>query len=199
VPLLGAPKPAVAEKERPVLDELDRLFIAASPMCFIATSDEHGRCDVSPRGDPPGSFLALDDTTVALGDRPGNRRADSLRNLLANPQIGLLFVVPGRGDTLRLNGRARLVTDPALLDRLVVQGHRPKLAVRVAVRGGLLPLLEGLPALGAVGARDMGSRSAAVACADRQAPGAPGRADRGARAVLRARLRAPHLRRAPLT
>jgi PPOX class probable FMN-dependent enzyme len=88
---------------------------------------------VSPRGDPPGFALVVDDVTLALPERPGNRRVDSLRNILENPHVGLLFLVPGRGDTLRLNGTATLDRSPELLDAMVVKGHRPQLAVRVAV------------------------------------------------------------------
>jgi hypothetical protein len=132
--VVGTPLPRVAAKERPVLDELDRRFVAASPLCLLATSDGDGRCDVSPRGDPPGFALVLDDASLVLPERPGNRRADSLRNVLANPHAGLLFLVPGRGDTLRVEGRAGLTRDPALLDRLVARGHRPQLALRVEVQ-----------------------------------------------------------------
>jgi hypothetical protein len=131
--LIGEPLPRVATKERPRLDEMHRRFIAGSPMCLLATADAQGRCDVSPRGDPPGFALVVDDVTLALPERPGNRRVDSLRNILENPHVGLLFLVPGRGDTLRLNGTATLDRSPELLDAMVVKGHRPQLAVRVAV------------------------------------------------------------------
>jgi PPOX class probable FMN-dependent enzyme len=131
--LLGAPLPHVAAKERLALDDIHRQWLAASPFCLVATSAADGSCDVSPKGDPPGSTLVLDDRTIALPERAGNRRADGYRNILGNPHVGLLFLVPGRGDTLRINGRARLTTEPALLDRMVVKGHRPLLAVVVAV------------------------------------------------------------------
>lgn len=131
--LLGAPFPAAVAKERSRLHELDRQWLAASPFCLIATSGADGSCDVSPKGDPPGFTLVLDDTTIALPERPGNRRADGFRNLLGNPRVGLIFLVPGRGDTLRINGRARLVRDAAFFDRMVVHGHRPVLALVVEV------------------------------------------------------------------
>jgi uncharacterized protein len=131
--ILGAPLPHVAAKVRSSLTELDRQWIAASPLCLVATSDAQGRCDVSPKGDPPGSVLVLDDRTLVLPERPGNRRADGLRNVLRNPHVGLLFVIPGRGDTLRVNGRARVVSDAPWFDRLVVRGHRPPLALHVEV------------------------------------------------------------------
>ncbi len=131
--LLGEPLPHVAGKERPSLHPYDVAWIGRSPLCLVATSDAQGRSDVSPRGDPPGSVLVLDERTLALPERPGNKRADALRNLLVNPRIGLLFLVPGRGDTLRVLGRARLVREAPFLDRMVVRGHRPPLAVVVDV------------------------------------------------------------------
>jgi uncharacterized protein len=131
--LVGAPAPAVARKIRDRLSELDRAFLAASPFWLMATADPDGRCDVSPKGDPPGSVLVLDDRTLVLPDRPGNRRVDGFLAVLANPHVGLLFVVPGRGDTLRVNGAARLVREAPFFDDLVVQGHRPRLALVVDV------------------------------------------------------------------
>ncbi|HWB66442.1 MAG TPA: pyridoxamine 5'-phosphate oxidase family protein [Mycobacteriales bacterium] len=131
--LIGVPLPRVANKDRPSLQPVHRQWLAASPMCFLATSAADGSCDVSPKGDPPGFTLVLDDTTIAIPERPGNRRADGYRNILSNPHVGLVYLVPGRGDTLRINGRARLVTDAPFFDQLVVKGHRPVLAVVVEV------------------------------------------------------------------
>jgi PPOX class probable FMN-dependent enzyme len=131
--LLGEPLPRVATKDRPSLDEIDRQWLAASPFCLVATSAPDGTCDVSPKGDPPGFTVVLDDRTIALPERAGNRRADGFRNILGNPQVGLIYLLPGRDDTLRINGRARLVRDEALLDRMVVQGHRPLLALVVEI------------------------------------------------------------------
>ena len=131
--LLGEPLARVANKDRPALDEMSRQWLAASPFCLVATSGPDGSCDVSPKGDPPGFTVVLDDTTIALPERPGNRRADGFRNILANPHVGLIYLLPGRGDTLRINGRARLVREAALLDRMVVQGHRPLLATVVEI------------------------------------------------------------------
>ena len=131
--LLGEPAPAAVAKERDALHEFDRAWLAASPFCLIATSGADGSCDVSPKGDPPGFTLVLDDRTVALPERAGNRRADGYRNILANPHVGLIHLLPGRTDTLRINGRARLVTDADLLDRMVVKRHRPVLAVVVDI------------------------------------------------------------------
>jgi PPOX class probable FMN-dependent enzyme len=129
--LLGEPAPPALRKERSRLHDLDRAWLAASPFCLVATSAADGSCDVSPKGDPPGFTVVLDDATIALPERPGNRRADGLRNVLGNPHVGLLYLLPGRGDTLRINGRARLVRDPELLDRMVVRGSRPVLALLV--------------------------------------------------------------------
>jgi PPOX class probable FMN-dependent enzyme len=131
--LLGTPLPTVAGKDRPALDDVDRQWLAASPFCLVATSGADGSCDVSPKGDPPGFVVVLDDATIALPERAGNRRADGFRNILQNPHVGLVFLLPGRGDTLRINGRARLVRDPELLDRMVVKGHRPLLATVVEI------------------------------------------------------------------
>ncbi|WP_406315002.1 pyridoxamine 5'-phosphate oxidase family protein [Streptosporangium sp. NBC_01639] len=131
--LLGTPKPAVIAKERKTLHELDRAWLAASPFCLIATSDTDGSCDVSPKGDPPGFTLILNDSTIAIPERPGNRRADGFHNILRNPHVGLIYFVPGRGDTLRVNGRARLVRKAPFFDRMVVKGHRPQLAIVVEI------------------------------------------------------------------
>lgn len=116
------------------LDEHARTIIAHSPFVLLATSDPDGTCDVSPRGDPAGSVLVLDDHTLVLADRPGNRRLDSFRNLLRNPQAGLLFLVPGMNETLRVNGSTTLVSDAPFFDDLEVKGKRPELAVVVHVR-----------------------------------------------------------------
>jgi PPOX class probable FMN-dependent enzyme len=131
--LLGEPMPAALAKERTRLHALDREWLAASRFCLLATSGADGSCDVSPKGDPAGFVLVLDDTTIAIPERPGNRRVDGFRNILANPHVGLISFLPGRGDTLRVNGRARLVRDAPFFDRMVVKGHRPVLAVVVDV------------------------------------------------------------------
>ncbi|WP_460447705.1 MSMEG_1061 family FMN-dependent PPOX-type flavoprotein [Angustibacter aerolatus] len=120
-------------KDRDRLGDVHRRWLAASPFCLVATSAADGTCDVSPKGDPPGFARALDDRTLVVPDRPGNRRVDGFLNVLSNPHVGLLFMVPGRGDTLRVNGRARLVRDAPWFDDLVVRGHRPHLAMVVDV------------------------------------------------------------------
>ncbi|TDC64227.1 pyridoxamine 5'-phosphate oxidase family protein [Micromonospora sp. KC207] len=131
--LLGAPMPRAAVKERQVLHDRDRQWLAAAPFCLVATAGADGTCDVSPKGDPPGFALVLGDTTIAIPERPGNRRADGYRNILDNPHVGLIFLIPGRTDTLRINGRARLVRDAPFFDDLVVRGHRPVLAIVVEI------------------------------------------------------------------
>ena len=131
--LLGEPIPLVANKDRQSLVDVHRSWIAASPFCLVATSAADGSCDVSPKGDPPGFAAVLDDTTIAIPERPGNRRADGYRNVLTNPHVGLIFLIPGRPDTLRVNGRARLVSDAPFFDDMVVKGHRPVLALVVDV------------------------------------------------------------------
>jgi PPOX class probable FMN-dependent enzyme len=131
--LIGTPTPRVAAKVRPSLHERDREWLAHSPFCLIATSGPDGSCDVSPKGDPAGFALVLDDTTIAIPDRAGNRRVDGFHNILGNPQIGLIFMVPGRGDTLRINGHAVIVSDAPFFDDLVVKGNRPQLATVVRI------------------------------------------------------------------
>ncbi|TWF95988.1 pyridoxamine 5'-phosphate oxidase family protein [Saccharopolyspora dendranthemae] len=130
---VGAPLQRVLDKERSALHPLDREWLAASPLCLVATSDAEGRCDVSPKGDPAGFTLVLDERTIALPERPGNRRVDGFRNVLANPHVGLIYFLPGRGDTLRINGRARLLRDAPFFERMVVKGHRPSVALLVEV------------------------------------------------------------------
>jgi PPOX class probable FMN-dependent enzyme len=131
--LVGSPLPHVAQKVRPSLRDVDRRWLAHSPLCLVATSDADGRCDVSPKGDPAGFAHVVDDRTIAIPERPGNRRVDGYRNVLANPHVGLIFLVPGRRDTLRVNGRARILRDAPYFDAMVVKGHRPLLALEVAV------------------------------------------------------------------
>jgi PPOX class probable FMN-dependent enzyme len=131
--LLGEPSDLVRAKVTDRLNELTRQFVDRSPFLLLATSAADGTCDVSPRGDPPGFVRVLDERTLLLPERPGNRLADSLRNILANPRVGLLFVVPGVGDTLRVNGNATLVTDEDLLAPSSVEGKRPRLGILVEI------------------------------------------------------------------
>jgi len=131
--LVGSPIPRVADKARSTLHELDREWLAAAPLCLVATAGADGSCDVSPRGDPPGFTHVLDERTIAIPDRPGNRRVDGFRNLLDNPHVGLIFLIPGRGDTLRINGTAQLLHDAPFFDEMVVDDHRPQLVLVVGV------------------------------------------------------------------
>ncbi|RCG33093.1 pyridoxamine 5'-phosphate oxidase family protein [Sphaerisporangium album] len=131
--LLGEPLPRALTKERVLLHERDKEWLAASPFCLMATSGADGACDVSPKGDPPGFTHVIDDATIAIPDRPGNRRVDGFANILANPHVGLLYLVPGRTETLRVNGRARLVREAPFFDEMIVKGHRPRLALVVDI------------------------------------------------------------------
>ena len=129
--LLGEPGAPALKKQSAHLDAHCRRFVALSPLLFISTANRAGLCDVSPKGDAPGFVRVLSDHLLSIPDRPGNRRADTLRNIIENPQVGLLFVIPGLRETLRINGRAALYTDPALLDSLSAQGKAPQLAIVV--------------------------------------------------------------------
>lgn len=131
--LLGEPLPVVCAKIVDRLNAKTRVFIEKSPFVCLATSDGAGHCDVSPRGDPAGFVRILDDRTLLVPERPGNRLADSLRNILVNPRIGLLFVLPGVGDTFRVNGRATLTTDAALLAPCAVEGKPARLGILVDI------------------------------------------------------------------
>jgi uncharacterized protein len=129
----GEPQPVVVSKIADRLNDLTRQFVERSPFVCVATSAPDGSCDVSPRGDPAGFVRILDERTLLLPERPGNRIADSLRNILVNPHVGLLFVIPGVGDTFRVNGRATLTDDAELLAASEVDGRVPKLGILVEV------------------------------------------------------------------
>src|ERR1700682_3214214 len=122
--IFGAPMERAVRRERASLAVHSRAFIASAPFVLIATSGAAGRCDVSPKGDAPGFVLVLDDRHLVVPDRPGNNRIDGLTNIVENPHVGMIFLIPGREDTLRVNGRASIVRDGALLARLEVQGQR---------------------------------------------------------------------------
>lgn len=131
--LLGEPLDLTRAKVAPRLNELTRRFIDLSPFVCLATSDAHGNCDVSPRGDPPGFVRILDDTTLLVPERPGNRLADSLLNILTNARIALLFVIPGVEDSFRVDGRATITDDPELLAPCSVEGRAPRFGVLVDI------------------------------------------------------------------
>ncbi|MFE0174467.1 MSMEG_1061 family FMN-dependent PPOX-type flavoprotein [Streptomyces sp. NPDC059002] len=130
--LLGEPNQRALNRGRPRLHAYDKQWLAASPYCVLATSDVHGRCTASGRGDPAGQlFHVLDDTTIALPERPGNKRGDSLFNVLANPHIGIISLVPGSTSVLLINGRARVVRDAPFFDAMTHRGNRPVVALVV--------------------------------------------------------------------
>lgn len=131
--LYGEPGERAVRKQLPKLDKHCRNFIAISPFCVIGSSGADGTADCSPKGDAPGFVKVLDDNTVLVPDRIGNNRVDTLSNVVENPNVALLFFVPGMNETLRVNGRAEITTDPALLEPLAVKGKAPKSGLRVTV------------------------------------------------------------------
>jgi PPOX class probable FMN-dependent enzyme len=131
--IIGAPNERVLKKEIARLDAHAKAFIEKSPFVLIASSDASGKLDVSPKGDPAGFARVLDDASLIIPDRLGNRRADTLLNILHNPRVGLLFMVPGKQETLRVNGRALIVRDSTVREALAVNGKPPELAIVVTV------------------------------------------------------------------
>jgi uncharacterized protein len=131
--IVGQPNHYVANKVGMRLSAAQQDWLAHSPLCFVATTDAQGRVDVSPKGDPPGFVRVIDDTTIAIPERPGNKRVDGYLNVLERPRVGTLFVIPGRGDTLRINGTARILSDADYFDAMAVQGKRPILALEIDV------------------------------------------------------------------
>ena len=130
----GGPSGRAATKVRPQLHPAQIEWLKASPFCVLATSDAAGNCDASPKGDPAGHLIhVLDSRTIVIAERPGNKRADGYLNVLANPHVGIISLIPGRNDTLRINGRARLVRDAPFFDDLAVRGQRPVLALVVEI------------------------------------------------------------------
>lgn len=131
--IVGEPDVYVANKVKDRLSPVQRDWLAHSPLCFVATTDARGRVDVSPKGDPPGFVHVLDDSTIAIPERPGNKRVDGYRNVLQNPHVGTLFLIPGRGDTLRINGTARILSDAEYFDALTIKGRRRLLALELSI------------------------------------------------------------------
>jgi len=129
----GVPAPMNRDKVLPRLQDVHREWLAATSLVFIATSAPDGRCDVSPKGDPPGFIQVHDDTTLLIPERPGNQRMDGFHNILGNPHIGIVCLIPGRGDTLRINGHATILANPPAADGMTVKSHRPVLALQVNV------------------------------------------------------------------
>ena len=135
---LGEPPPPILAKVIDHVDDICRDIIAESPFMVVASADSDGRPDISPKGDPEGFVLVLDDKHLAIPDRPGNRRVDTFRNLLDNPFLALLFIIPGKGETLRVKGEARIVRDEALRQRMAVNGRVPEFAVVVHIEQAMI-------------------------------------------------------------
>ncbi len=131
--VIGEPADAVVAKISNRLNPLTRPLIERCPFLCLATSDTEGNCDVSPRGDPAGFVRIVDDQTLLIPERPGNKIADSLRNIVNNPHVGIIFIIPGITDTFRVNGRATLTTDPSLLAPSMLEGKVPRLGILVSI------------------------------------------------------------------
>ncbi|MBL8163120.1 MAG: pyridoxamine 5'-phosphate oxidase family protein [Anaerolineae bacterium] len=132
--VLGYAGQAAQDKVITEIDDICRAFIAKSPFVLLGSADANGNMDVSPKGDPPGFVQVMDSRTLLIPDRPGNRRGDTLSNILQNPHVGLLFLVPGRRDSLRVNGTAQIVRDDAVRQRFTVQGKQPLFVIAVTVK-----------------------------------------------------------------
>lgn len=122
------------KKELPFLDAHARNFLARSPFVLIGSQDGNGNADVTPKGDKPGFVAMLDDVTIAIPDRPGNNRLDTLENIVANPAVGLLFLIPGMNETLRINGEGRITADAGLRAQLAVDGREPATVLIVKIK-----------------------------------------------------------------
>lgn len=142
--IVGTPSALSVNKELRALDEHMRKFIALSPFVVISTHSADGRCDASPRGDAPGFVNVVDERMLLIPDRRGNKRVDSFRNIIETGAAGLLFLIPGVGETLRVNGRAAIVRDEAWLTPLAAQGKRPLLGVAVEVQECFLQCAKAL-------------------------------------------------------
>jgi PPOX class probable FMN-dependent enzyme len=132
------PGDGAVRKEQKALDAHCKNFIAKSPFVLIGSSDDQGNADVTPKGDKPGFTAVLDDHTIAIPDRPGNNRLDTLENLIVNPAVGLLFLIPNMNETLRVNGEARITADATLRERLSVDGKAPQSVIVVKVKAAYM-------------------------------------------------------------
>jgi PPOX class probable FMN-dependent enzyme len=132
--ILGYAGRAAQNKVIPEIDDICRAFIEKSPFVLLGSTDANGNMDVSPKGDPAGFVQVMDSKTLLIPDRPGNRRGDTLSNVLQNPNIGLLFLVPGRSDTLRVNGTAQIVRDDDVRERFIMQGKVPMFVIAMTVK-----------------------------------------------------------------
>ncbi|MBM7583794.1 PPOX class probable FMN-dependent enzyme [Bacillus pakistanensis] len=131
--IMGEPNKLAIQKVITHIDQHCRQFISQSPFIVISTSNANGSCDSSPRGDQAGFVQILDDHHLIIPERPGNKRIDSMQNILSNPNIGILFLIPGLGETLRVNGKAQIVKNPTLLEPMAVHGKTPLLGIGVEV------------------------------------------------------------------
>jgi PPOX class probable FMN-dependent enzyme len=131
--IVGQPNAAAANKVTASLSDAQQDWLSHSPLGFVATTDADGRVDVSPKGDPPGFVHVIDAATIAIPERPGNKRVDGYLNVLQRPRVGTVFLIPGRGDTLRINGTARVMADAPYFDAMIVDGKRPILALEIDV------------------------------------------------------------------
>ncbi|MGG1674473.1 pyridoxamine 5'-phosphate oxidase family protein [Neobacillus sp. NRS-1170] len=130
---IGTPSERAKKKVIHYIDEHCQNFISLSPFLVMSTADKKGNCDVSPRGDHSGFVMVLNEKQLLIPERPGNKRVDSMKNILENPRVGLQFFIPGLGETLRINGKACLVKDNDLLEKMAVNGKRPLLGIGVEV------------------------------------------------------------------
>ncbi|GAE28536.1 phosphohydrolase [Halalkalibacter wakoensis JCM 9140] len=131
--IIGAPHDLVMKKTISIIDDHCKKFIEMSPLFFLSTSNADGTCDVSPRGDMPSSITILNKHQLVIPDRPGNRRLDSIKNILSNPHVGLVFLIPGLEDVLRINGRATIINDEKILANMSLKGKPPLLGIGVEV------------------------------------------------------------------
>ena len=162
--LLGKPHSQVVDKTINKLDKHCKVFIARSPFLLVASADDQGNFDISPKGDPEGFVEILNENTLVIPERPGNRRADTFKNVLKNPMVGLIFFIPGKKESLRISGKATIIQDEDILEGMSVKGKAPKLGLAVDVSEAFFhcskcivrsrlwspeawPSLEGLPSL----------------------------------------------------
>ncbi|OIJ21496.1 phosphohydrolase [Anaerobacillus alkalidiazotrophicus] len=131
--IIGQPHELIVKKSIPFLDEHCKKMISVSPIFFLATANGEGKCDVSPRGDLPGTISILNKHQLVIPDRPGNRRLDSIINILSNPNVGLVFLIPGLEEVLRINGRATIIKDEKILDKMSLKGKTPLLGIGIDV------------------------------------------------------------------
>ena len=184
--LYKSPGDGAVRKELRALDPHSKGFLAKSPFVLIGSSDGNGNADVTPKGDKPGFVAVLDDTTLAIPDRPGNNRLDTLENVVANPSVGLLFLIPGMNETLRVNGTARITADQALRERLQAEGQASDHGDGGGGQGRLYALRQGVHAFRAVGAAKLaGSDEAADARAYPQGSARTRQFGRGNRPLAR--------------